>query len=128
MVILWGPGEEEEARRLEELAQRPGNLRVSDHGLPGPSALLERAALYIGGDTGMMHLAAFARLPVVAVFGPTDHLVNGPSATAIRSCGRTFRAAPAGTRDAGIVSASGPLTVDDVFKAVVSSLETGGGD
>jgi len=36
--------------------------------------------LYLGGDTGPMHLAAFAGLPVVAVFGPTDHVVNEPYA------------------------------------------------
>ncbi len=34
--------------------------------------------LYIGGDTGPMHLAAFMKVPVVAIFGPTDYIVNAP--------------------------------------------------
>ena len=36
--------------------------------------------LYLGGDTGPMHLAAFVGIPVVAVFGPTDYVVNEPYA------------------------------------------------
>jgi heptosyltransferase I len=36
--------------------------------------------VYLGGDTGPMHLAAFVGIPVVAVFGPTDHVVNEPYA------------------------------------------------
>ena len=34
--------------------------------------------LYLGGDPGPMHLAAFVGIPVVAIFGPTDHVVNEP--------------------------------------------------
>jgi heptosyltransferase-3 len=36
------------------------------------SALLGQAALYIGPDTSVSHLAAAAGLPVIAIFGPTN--------------------------------------------------------
>ncbi|WP_298929755.1 glycosyltransferase family 9 protein [uncultured Ramlibacter sp.] len=36
------------------------------------TALLGRAALYIGPDTSVSHLAAAAGLPVIAIFGPTN--------------------------------------------------------
>jgi len=44
-------------------------------------ALTRRARLFIGGDTGPMHLAAALRVPVVAIFGPTDPARNGPYGT-----------------------------------------------
>ena len=44
-------------------------------------ALTRRADLFIGGDTGPMHLAAALKVPVVAIFGPTDPARNGPFGT-----------------------------------------------
>jgi heptosyltransferase I len=44
-------------------------------------ALTRRARLFIGGDTGPLHLAAALRIPVVAIFGPTDPARNGPYGT-----------------------------------------------
>ena len=42
------------------------------------STLLARAALYIGPDTSVTHLAAAAGVPLVALFGPTNPLRWGP--------------------------------------------------
>ena len=41
-------------------------------------ALLRRASLFVGGDTGPMHLADALGVPLVALFGPTDPARNGP--------------------------------------------------
>lgn len=42
-------------------------------------ALVRRAALVVGGDTGPVHLAAALGRPTVALFGPTDPERNGPA-------------------------------------------------
>lgn len=34
-------------------------------------ALMERASLFVGGDSGPMHIAATTDVPIVAIFGPT---------------------------------------------------------
>ncbi len=77
VLILWGPGEEEEAKRLRDMAGcgvvLPANLGVAQL-----CALLKKSAMYVGGDTGVMHLAAFSGTPVLAIFGPTDPKVNAP--------------------------------------------------
>ena len=39
--------------------------------LPELRALMDRAALFIGGDSGPMHIAAASRVPILAIFGPT---------------------------------------------------------
>lgn len=41
-------------------------------------ALLRKATLFIGGDTGPMHLANLMQVPLVAIFGPTNPERNGP--------------------------------------------------
>ena len=41
-------------------------------------ALARRARLFVGGDTGPLHLAAAVGTPIVAIYGPTDPLRNGP--------------------------------------------------
>jgi heptosyltransferase-1 len=41
-------------------------------------ALIEAADVYVGVDSGPMHIAAFAGTPVVALFGPTDPEKVGP--------------------------------------------------
>ena len=41
-------------------------------------ALARRARLFVGCDTGPMHLAAAVRTPVVALFGPADPARTGP--------------------------------------------------
>jgi 3-deoxy-D-manno-octulosonic-acid transferase len=40
--------------------------------------LYKRAELFIGGDTGPMHLAVAIDLPVVAIMGPTNPRIYGP--------------------------------------------------
>ena len=43
-------------------------------------ALTRQAQVFIGGDTGPLHLAAALQVPVVGIFGPTDPARNGPYA------------------------------------------------
>lgn len=40
--------------------------------------LLSRASLFIGGDTGPLHIAALFQLPSVAIFGPKDTTIYRP--------------------------------------------------
>jgi heptosyltransferase III len=40
--------------------------------------LLTKASVFIGNDSGVMHLASYLDTPVVALFGPSDELEYGP--------------------------------------------------
>ncbi len=75
--MVWGPGEESDAREVVERAA-PAAVLAPATGLAELAALLERARLYVGGDTGPLHLACSVRCPVLAIYGPTDPVVNGP--------------------------------------------------
>lgn len=42
------------------------------------AALLKRAEVLISNDSAVLHLASYANIPVVAIFGPTDETMYGP--------------------------------------------------
>ena len=75
--ITFGPGEEELARAVVRHTQS-GAARVIASTLKQFVALARRAALFVGGDTGPLHLAAAARTPIVGIYGPTSPERNGP--------------------------------------------------
>ena len=78
-LVNYGPGEEELATAVEANSQ--GTARKVSCSVAELIALTRRARLFIGGDTGPMHLAAALRIPVVAIFGPTNPARNGPFGT-----------------------------------------------
>jgi ADP-heptose:LPS heptosyltransferase len=47
-------------------------------GLATAAACLERATLYIGNDSGLMHMAAAAGVPTLGLFGPSSEVFYGP--------------------------------------------------
>lgn len=93
LMILGGP---EDVRYVETLNRAIPRDRVID--LTGQvdlltaHAALKRARLFIGNDSGLMHLAAAAGIPTIGVFGPSDDRLYapwGPDTRAVRGP-RTF--------------------------------------
>jgi lipopolysaccharide heptosyltransferase II len=56
--------------RLPEAA-RPRVVDFGEFDLAELRALVARSRLFIGGDTGPLHVAATTRAPIVAIYGPT---------------------------------------------------------
>ena len=79
VLINYGPGEEALAQATTTASE--GSARPVQCSLGELIALTRRISLFIGGDTGPLHLAAALKVPVVAIFGPTDPARNGPFGT-----------------------------------------------
>ena len=75
-LVNHGPGEEGLARQVEENSE--GHAVSASFSISQLMAITHKALLFIGGDTGPMHLADLLQIPLVAVFGPTDPARNGP--------------------------------------------------
>jgi ADP-heptose:LPS heptosyltransferase len=117
-IILWGPGEKGEAKRLKEIAGEKTFLSCPTD-VPQLLALLRRVDMYIGGDTGMMHLAAFAGTPVLAIFGLTDHKINGPYGLIHTIIRKDLPCSPCKNKDCQERRCLMDITVDEVFREVV---------
>jgi heptosyltransferase-2 len=72
-VIFFGaPGEKEVAGRiLANMKSRAISL-VGETSMRGLAALFASCSVFIGNDSGAMHVAAAAGLPVIGIFGSTD--------------------------------------------------------
>lgn len=79
LLILGGP---DDVRYVEPLARTLPRDRVID--LTGQLdlltayAVLKRARLFVGNDSGLMHLAAAAGAPTIGLFGPSDDRLYAP--------------------------------------------------
>ena len=77
VVLLAGPDDAPRTRRLAEDARSrigpsaAGRVVSAEFPLAGIPALVGRAAVYIGGDSGPLHVAGATTTPVVGVFGAT---------------------------------------------------------
>ncbi len=78
-LVNFGPGEEPLAREVVESSG--GTAEAIPCTVSQLIELTRRAGLFIGGDTGPMHLAAALGVPVVGLFGPTNPERNGPWGT-----------------------------------------------
>jgi heptosyltransferase-1 len=79
-TVIFG-GSAQDLPHLELITGRMNASPVVAAGkltLAGAVALIEAAHVYVGVDSGPMHIAAFVGTPVVALFGPTDPALVGP--------------------------------------------------
>jgi lipopolysaccharide heptosyltransferase I len=78
-LVTYGPGDKPMAIDVAEAAKLSSAIPVQCT-LKQLAALSDHARLFVGGDTGPMHIAAARRTPIVALYGPTSARRNGPFA------------------------------------------------
>jgi ADP-heptose:LPS heptosyltransferase len=79
-VVLAGPGAAERAMAAPVLAALPDAVDLCGAlTLPEAAAVLACCRLFIGNDSGLMHLAASAGTPTLGLFGPTPAAQYAPA-------------------------------------------------
>jgi heptosyltransferase-2 len=124
VIIFGGPGETDIADGIEQhLAGLCCNLAGKTN-LRELMALIHRCSFLVTNDSGPMHIAAACGVPLVAIFGSTDHVTTSPytdKATIVRKdveCAPCkLRECPTDHRCMTAVSA------DDVVQAALCLLE-----
>jgi len=123
VLVTWGPGERGLA---EQVAARAGSEVVLAPELEGQGQLvraLRQADLFIGSDTGPMHVASALQVPTVALFGPKDPEQTGPY------CGRSavvtapVDCRPCTKRRCDDVRCMKDITAEQVFHAALELLD-----
>lgn len=79
-LLTWGPaaGERDFVKAVYTAAKGAAYLSPATPSLASLAALLSLSRLYVGGDTGPMHLASLLGIPVIQLMGPTDPIENTP--------------------------------------------------
>jgi ADP-heptose:LPS heptosyltransferase len=79
VLVLCGPQREEGAAVVGTMRHHAQAAVLGALHLQRIAALLARCRLFVGNDTGLMHLAGAVATPVVAVFGPTAAAIYLPA-------------------------------------------------
>ena len=85
IILTSGPSEAEAARAIvaqarQRLPEGGGDrIRTGDeYTLAELRSLVARAAVYVGGDSGPLHVAATSNVPIVGLYGPTLPVRSAP--------------------------------------------------
>lgn len=78
VVVTGGPGEAAIAADIAAAMTVPALVMAGKTSVRELMALIKRCDFFITNDSGPMHIAAAFSVPLVAVFGPTDHTTTSP--------------------------------------------------
>ncbi len=101
IILTSGPSEAEAARAIVAQARQrlpegvADRIRTGDeYTLAELRSLVARAAVYVGGDSGPLHVAATSDVPIVGLYGPTLPVAVGAVAPPGRADGGGRAARP----------------------------------
>jgi heptosyltransferase-1 len=77
-VITWGPGEKPIAEAVAAASGGRARVAMETRSILELAELIRRARLYVGCDSGPLHLSSAVGTPSVALFGPKDPRTYGP--------------------------------------------------
>jgi ADP-heptose:LPS heptosyltransferase len=109
---VGGPGDRPPATPALQAAGALAIDFVGKGDILASAAAIDRAALFVGNDSGLMHVAAAAGKPTLGLFGPTEWWLYGPRGP------RTSIAASNPVR--GEFAPIEALTTERVFEAVIA--------
>lgn len=120
-VILYGPGDTER-RMAQGVISALGNALDTGGGLSVTqvAAVLQRCMLFVGNDSGLMHLSAAAGTPTLGLFGPSRVDEYAPCGRAVAHVVAPGPAGQADMRDLGVAN-----VVDAALNLLADSREAG---
>jgi ADP-heptose:LPS heptosyltransferase len=115
-MAVGGPGDRPPATPALEAAGPRGIDFIGKGDILASAAAIDVADLFVGNDSGLMHVSAALGRPTLGLFGPTEWWLYGPRGP------RT--AIAASNPERGAFAPIEALTTDRVFEAVVALYDT----
>jgi heptosyltransferase III len=79
LVLIGSEGEKKEGEKLMSAIKRPGRvMSVFDRNLGDMITVIAKAELFIGNDSGPLHLASALSIPSIGLFGPATPSLTAP--------------------------------------------------
>ena len=121
-VLIGGMDNQESNKHIIQLvtAESPisGMVNLTEESLRTISLVIKQAELFVGIDSGFMHVASSLDIPVVALFGPTDPYYVGPqNQRSIVVRNEALDCIPCYLKNCEHRNCMNNLTVDTVFNA-----------
>lgn len=126
-VVIWAGSREREWAEAIVAQSSGGAVLAPATTLRELAALLRRACLYVGSDTGPTHLAAAVGTPCVALFGTTRPEVSGPYGSAHRCLQEYYQQGSSRERRRAANDAMRAIAWERVFEACQQVLAAHGG-
>jgi ADP-heptose:LPS heptosyltransferase len=77
VILLWGPGEEDDVSTIQRMMRNPGTIAPPTN-IGELGALIANCDYTISNDSGPMHISAAVQTPTLGIFGPTNPHLQGP--------------------------------------------------
>ncbi|MFP4176990.1 MAG: glycosyltransferase family 9 protein [Candidatus Brocadiia bacterium] len=126
VLVTFGPGEEALAHRLVSASSHRAVLAPRLPHLQQLTYLLSQAELFIGSDTGPMHLASALGVPVLALFGPKEVEGTGPYCSRAEVLTADVDCRPCEKRQCDDPICMTRISENKVYEAAVGMLNGGG--
>lgn len=118
IVLIGGPKDQERAKAIKAKTKAHMVNLIGKTNLKQLAGVLQRSKLFIGGDTGPMHLATAMGTRVVALFGPSDADRNGPFGDKHVVIRKNLTCSPCFKRDCPDLRCMEQITVSDVLDII----------
>ena len=122
VLLTWGPDQFGVVEEVLGLMRRKAAVAPESPDLKYYAALVARCALYVGGDTGPMHIAAAMGTPVIALFGGTNPTQHAPYLLPHRALYSGSTNGPAVRSVTSAQALLETITPDDAYEACIGQL------
>ncbi|MFQ5714375.1 MAG: glycosyltransferase family 9 protein [Candidatus Scalinduaceae bacterium] len=117
MIFTWGPNELDIVNEIV-MNMKQKALVACETTIKQLIELIRRADLYIGGDTGPLHIASTLGISTVAIFGPQDPVIYGPYNVKAVIVSKELSCSPCRNRRCSDPKCITTILPEDVFHAV----------
>lgn len=123
-IILAGQNKDADLLRLPDLGPNLVNL-IGKTSIKQLAALLKRCSLFIGGDSGVMHVAASQHAPIIAIWGGQNKPGHWkPLTDAAIVIHKEVSCSPCGLRECKSLECLNAICVEDVLAAVKEQIQS----
>ncbi len=125
VVFTWGPYEFGVVKEILKKMKHEATPACETRSIKQLIELIKRASLFIGGDTGPLHIASTLDIPVVGIYGPKDPEIYGPYNGKAIVIKKDVPCSPCRKRTCGDPICMSSILPEDVFLGVKELFTTG---
>jgi len=118
VIFSWGPGEIKVVKKIVRNMKHKALVACKTKSIKQLIELIRRANLFIGGDTGPLHIASILDIPTVGIYGPKDPVIYGPYHSKAVVVRKELWCSPCKRRTCPDPECMTSILPDDVFHAV----------